>query len=451
MATAVKADIQIPPTIVWSFLVFLSFFVLVMMQFGIVTTTDMKYLWYALYVLSLLMIIDKLRRGLFFEPIVIVPSAYLLLLVVGSILFELIKGRDYKAYLSNYIGLGYLGLLIGIFFTQYFHYTISVSQPKKYLFEHHFMQNRILSYCIILFSIMASFTLFAKGGIPMAAADVNQARMALTAGSGYLNIFLIGLSVWPLGVLYDAIARKSKVGLLFSHIFAGFVFILILMTGYRSRTLSFLSEYIGIYFFFNRRRFSLKLIIAGSILFLLFLSVVGAYRKGSEDLDAIAQEAGNVVTARPVMFQLIVDRFSESKFFWGTRYFSDLAKLLPGNQQSANVDLKYELFPNADQMNDAAGVTPSIIGEAYMNFGGLGIFWVMLFVGIILGFSYKLMAEKPSFSRCAFYFTFVFGMASCVASGIGILVMQMIYLWTWVVICSFLYEWRLKIWEDELN
>jgi oligosaccharide repeat unit polymerase len=449
MAVEAKVDMEMQHVIVWTFLVFLTFFILVLMQFGIVSTSDLKYLWFSLYGSSFLLIVDKLRKGLFFEPIVIVPSAYLLLLVIGSILFELIRERDYNVYLSNYIGIGYLGLLIGISLTQYFRYTITICRTEKVLFEHRPMRNRMLSYCIILISIMASISLFAKSGIPMASADVNQSRIALTAGSGYLNIFMIGLAVWPMAVLYDSIARKSKTGLIISHIFAGVVFMIILMTGYRSRTMTFLAEYVGIYFFFNRRRFSLKLIIICALVSMTFLSFVGAYRRGTDDFASIAQEAGNIVASRPVMFELIVNRFSESKFFYGTRYFADLVKLLPGSQESVNVDLKYEVFPNPDKMPEEAGVTPSIIGEAYMNFGGLGIFWVMLFVGIILGFSYKLMARKPTYLRCAFYFTFVFTMAGCVASGIGILLMQIIYLWCWVLISNFLYEWRLKIWDDK--
>ena len=398
--------------------------------------------------MSILVIIDRFRKGGFFEPVVVMSSAYLLILVVGSVLFELIKEKEYRFYLSNFIGVGYFALFAGLILSQNYHYTINLDQIKKYIFVTHSMKNRALVYFAVFICILATFALFIKGGVPMLAADVQQARLDLVSGNGFLNIFLYGLTVFPLAVLYDAIARGARGSMIVSHLLAGFVTVVILLTGGRSRTFAFLAEYLAMYFFFYRRSFSFKLMVACTVLLTLFLAVVGAYRRGGEmDVPTMTKEIGIILATRPVMFSLVVDKFNESRMFYGSRYFGDLVKLLPGHQTGANVDLKYEVWPNADKMPDSSGVTPSVIGEAYMNFGVPGIFWFMFFEGLFLGLSYRFMLKKPTFLRCAFYFMLIIDLGTAVSAGVGTRLTKFMLLWFWLAIIHFLYEWRLKLWE----
>jgi len=327
-----------------------------------------------------------------------------------------------------------------------------VERIKKNIYVTHFMKNRGLAYFTISVCILATFALFIKGGVPMLAADVQQARLDLVSGNGILNIFLYGLTVFPLAVLYDAIARGTRRGMIGSHLLAGFVTFVILMTGGRSRTFAFLAEYLAMYFFFHRRRFSFKLMVACTVLLALFLAVVGAYRRGgSMDVPAMTKELGIVLATRPVMFSLVIDNFSESRMFYGSRYFGDLLKLLPGHQTGANVDLKYEVWPNADKMPDSAGVSPSVIGEAYMNFGVPGIFWFMFFEGLFLGLTYRMMINKPTFLRCAFYVMLIIDLGTAVSAGVGARLAKFMILWFWLAVIHFLYEWRVKLWEETPN
>ncbi len=418
----------------------------IMTHMGVLEKVDLQILWYVSYVISIIYVIRRVQLGLFFEPIVLLPSSYLFLIVAGTIAFAIIKGRDYNFYLSNLVGMGYLALFAGLTLSQLYTYSLGCPKPIRRAFQMHAMRSRPLFYAALGISTLASVLLFIKGGVPMLAADVNQARLDLISENGYLNLFFIGLTVLCLAFLYDCLTmQRSKKRLLGAHLLAVIVSVMLFMTGYRARTIIFIGEYAGILFFFRRKRFSLKLIATLGLLFVFFLAGVGAYRRGAADLSSVANEIGIILASRPAIFELIIHNFDQSNYFHGSRYFYDLQKLLPGNQSGANVDLKYEIFPNADKMPELAGITPSIIGEAYMNFGPTGIFWVMLFLGIVLGASYKYMKARPSFVKTVFYFTLVLGMTGAVQSGIGTKVMQLIYLWLWLVVSGILYERKITV------
>lgn len=393
---------------------------------------DLIILWCFVYVVSIFFIVNKFRNGLFFHPLFILPSAYLFILVVGSLLFHWIEQRDYSLYASNLIGVGYLSLVIGLFLSSTYldrFLSIKIIKPIEYPYP---LKNKSIINLFIIISTIASLILFVKsGGSPLLAENRNEAKFGLLAGNGYLYIFVIGLQMLSLAALYDLCAKNKK--LLRSHILAIVVMFILFLSGFRSKTMIFGAEYISLLLFFYRRKLSLTLLVSCTFIVILFLGAMGSFRnRGSLDLLTILNEIGIVLTARPVMVELIIRNFNESHYFWGSRYFADLVKLLPGSQAGANVDLKYEIFPNADKLPDIAGVTPSIVGEAYMNFGSSGILWVMLFIGIFLGLTYSYMKQRPSFKVCAFYLTLVFGMAGAMQSGIGTKVVHLVLFWFWI-------------------
>jgi oligosaccharide repeat unit polymerase len=452
MIGGVNIRIQVPPVIGWTALVFLTLFVAVLTHSGILWTADLRFLWLTIYGFSFVMIVDRVGKGRFFEPFVVMQSAYLLIIAIGSTIFELLKEKEYQLHLFNFVGIGYFGMLAGVLLAQDYLYTFNLDRVKQYTFVSQLMKNRTLNYLSVMVCILATLALFAKEGVPMFAADVQQARLDLLSNGGYLNLFMFGLAVFPLAFLYDAITRDSRTALIWSHVLAGFVLLAILLCGGRSKTFAFLAEYVGMYYFFKRRRFSLKLMFAGISMLLIFLAVVGVYRRGGTmDVPTLTKEVGITMATRPVMFGMVVDKFSLTKMFYGTRYFADLVKILPGHQTGANVDLKYEIWPNADKMPDSSGVTPSVIGEAYMNFGVPGIFWFMFFEGFFLGLTYRLMIRKPTFLRTAFYFILVINSATAISAGMGTRLIQLLVLWFWLAIVAFLYEWRLKVCGNTLS
>ncbi len=393
---------------------------------------DLSIIWYLTYAVSIFFVASKFKNGLFFDPMFILPSAYFFILVVGSLVFYWVEKRSYSFYASNLIGIGYLSLVVGLFLSSIYLSKIVNFKAIKSATYPYPLKNKSIINIFIVISIVASLILFVKsGGSPLLAENRNEAKFGLLAGNGYLYIFVIGLQMLSLAVLYDLSAKNKK--LWRSHILAVIVILILFLSGFRSKTMIFGAEYIGLLLFFYSRKLSLTLLIFSIFITTLFLGAMGSFRnRGSLDLLSILNEIGIVVTARPIMVELIIRNFNESQYFWGSRYFADLIKLLPGSQTGANVDLKYEIFPNADKLPDLGGVTPSIVGEAYMNFGPSGILWVMLFIGIFMGLTYSYMKERPSFKACAFYLTLVFGMAGAMQSGIGTKVVHLVLFWFWI-------------------
>ena len=413
-----------------------SMALIILMAFLVYTNAvekiDLSIFWFLVYVTSIVFIIVKFRNGLFFDPMFVLPSAYLFILVVGSLLFHWIEQRDYSVYASNLIGVGYLSLIIGLLLSSTYLYRFVGFKIRKPVPHPCPLKNKFIINLFIIISIIASLILYIKsGGSPLLAENRNEAKLGLLAGKGYLSIFVIGLQMLSLAVLYDLCAKNKK--LLRSHILAIVVIFILFLSGFRSKTMIFGAEYISLMLLFYRRKLSLTLLVSCTFIVTLFLGAMGSFRnRGSLDLLSILNEIGIILTARPIMVELIIRNFNDSHYFWGSRYFADLVKLLPGSQTGANVALKYEIFPNADKLPDMAGVTPSIVGEAYMNFGSSGILWIMLFMGAFLGLTYSYIKQNPSFKACAFYLTLVFGMAGAMQSGIGTKIVHLVLFWFWI-------------------
>ena len=141
------------------------------------------------------------------------------------------------------------------------------------------------------------------------------------------------------------------------------------------------------------------------------------------------------------MVKLIVSNFEEDDFFHGSRYFADLIKLLPGQQHGANVELKNKVFGANNQMHENAGVTPSIVGEAYMNFGTSGIFYVCFLLGFVLAMFYNMAITRPSFIWVSLYITIIFSFgANALSAGISVAINHIIWNWLWIFIVYFFYK-----------
>lgn len=420
-----------------------SLVVLVVASFlGVFSQYDMRILWLLLYGASAILIIKKVKTGFFFDPLVVVPGAYLFLVVTGTILFGKLTGIGYAIYPSNLVGLGYVSLILGIFLTRDFNHGVNRATENSWPRA---MKNRPLMAFLFMICLLLSLALFASGGIPILAEDVNEAKLSLFSGRGYLGVFFRGLGIISLAVLHDACITRWRTRLRISHTLAVLVTFFILITGQRSSTLIFLGEYLSMYFLFNRRRFSFTEIVKVTVLVVLFLGAMGSYRHQELDFEPIISEVGHILLIRPKNFELITERYDKLRFYHGKLYFHNLKKLLPGKQEGLGTDLKNELFPHRSDMPELAGVSVTIIGEAYMNFGEAGVIGVMIALGMVLSLAYKKMISNPTFMRSAFYLTLVFAMAGAVSSGISNKIVHLIFFWFWIAIVGLIYERKAAI------
>lgn len=412
---------------------------------------DLSIVWYIVYLGSVIVIVRKVQQGLIFEPLVIVPFSYLFLIVLGTILFHVFKKDNYPYNMSNLVGIGYASLFFGTYLSQNYSYTYRRTTVKIWKIISSPMKSRFAVYLMLLICLLAMVVLFSLGGIPLFAKDVNEAKIQIFSNRGYLGIFFLGLPIISLAILYDACIKHERKKLFCSHLVALIVVLMICLIGYRSKIVIFIAEYISLFLFFHKKAFSLKQVISFVLLLTLFLAVAGTYRRGGGiNIRSIIQETGIVLVARPVIFDIIVHDWEQSKYYYGARYFFDLKKLLPGSQVGANVELKDEInIPFAKNMPDLSAVTPSIIGEAYMNFGPPGIFWVLLVLGWLLGYNYKYMTMHRSFKSTVFYLNVVLNMAASMQNSIGGALPPLVWQTIWILIIGVLYEKRVVLFETK--
>lgn len=429
----------IPALIVWaiaaSLLCWLSYSELL-------HTANFAPAWDALYAAAFIAIIWRIRQGGVVDPLVIIGTSYLFLLSAGTLVFEYVQGRLFDLFNANLVGLGFAAFLLGLFVGR--RYRLVGGETAAGPGTPQPLQSPGALWFMVGVTLAATAALFLKfGQIPLFAGDVNDAKYAMIAGSGYLNVCFVGAQVLTLLVLHHFVSLEDRRKVWRAHGLAIVVAVALVLSGWRGKTLIFVAAYGGMYLLHNPQRIRLRWIIIAPIAVITFLSVMGAYRRnGTVSLSGAAQELGIVLTTRPATMMLIVHNLDESERLGFSRYFGDLEKLMPGQQSGGNVDLKYLVFSHPERMPDLAGITPSVVGEAYMSFGSGGVFWVCIGLGALLGALYRRMCSAPSFGREASYLIVLLAMASGVQSGLGVQVVHLLYLLFWTAVATLLNRWH---------
>jgi oligosaccharide repeat unit polymerase len=394
----------------------------------------LQIVWQFLFILGSVIIFTLVVRGHIFHPFVLIGGSYLLLLAFGSVFFSFFRDRPLNTYAANLIGLGFFSLFIGFFaFYKFWNAPEFVRLPKKEV------TNEQLLYFIAILGLLSTIYMFLSyGGIPMFAANPNEAKVNFLAGNGVFNLFFKGMPVFAMALLY--FRHQMNQSLWVAHLYCIMMIIFILGAGYRSTMVISLGEYIVLYLLLKGKKLPLWSIFTAGIMVLMFITIIGSYRRGKTDSNGALDELDIILNARPVMVELISRNFTEYDLQHGSLYLNDFKRILPGTQVNANVDLKFLLFQNAEAMPEIAGVTPSIIGEAYMNFGKPGVFWVPLALGMFSALLYFLFLKKGNFFWTVLFITYAFGIAGAIQSGLGLKIIHLTQFWFWVLVIGVLID-----------
>ncbi len=402
-----------------------------------IRTHNFQVMWWTLYVIAIVLIFIKLNQGLIFHPIPIVVSAYFLILIIGTITYGYFKKHPLDNYPTNMINLGLLSLILGIFLGEKSYFI-------KNKFYHGTIGNPVFNYLLAAIGVIATLSLFVKAGtVPIFAKNPNFAKTMILAGNGHLNLFFKGMHIFTLSILFDHLHRKKAI--LPVHLFFIITLMITLSAGHRAKSLIYLGQYLLMYLMFTKKTIPLKVIIPSGLIVVMFLSFWGSFRRGNQGLEGGLREFEIVVVHRPFMVDALIRNFDTKDLFNGSLYYSDFKRFLPGTESISNVDLKYIVFNDPEALPEINGLTPSLVGEAYLNFGQYGPFWVILLVGFILGFLYKLFENKPSFIVCGFYLTTVFHVADSIQTGLGLKLVHLTQSWFWVIILSILYNFKFSV------
>lgn len=383
----------------------------------------------ASYALALCVLLGRLRGGALLDPGVCLAGTYLVLLALGSLLYEVLRASALAPWAFNAIGVGHAALWAGLGLGG--GPGVRASLPPAPSASRQGLALLVLALGACLGATAALFA--AYGGIPLLAADPDEARLAILSGRGELAIFLVGLTLLAFAFLHDARARGVSAWR--AHALALLAFLVLLALGGRARALLFALGYAGLERLLRPRPLGLGLLALGGAAALAFLALVGAWRRGGSLApgEALA-ELGIGALALPAMVARLAQRLEPGTLEAGP--WSDLATLLPGVDHGANVELKYRVFENWRALPASAGVNPSLIGEGWIHYGAAGVVLAPFLLGLVSALLWRQLACARGFLGPALYVCWITGMMAAVSAGVGIRLTHFVQQLAWLAVLA---------------
>lgn len=227
------------------------------------------------------------------------------------------------------------------------------------------------------------------GSIPLLHENSETFRIEARKGMGYVT--LLGIGFVTFGAMVLATVSRDRVA---SFMFIGMGVALVLGLGNRAPAFKIILAAAVLRLFWMGKKIPVrKLLLLGGVLYFL-LVLIGALRTETAEGVPLFQVIGARFFWRPIVnftnISLILDHFSFDNIIWGKGFIQDISVLLPGYQPNFGTWLKDELG-----LTFAGGsVTPTYIGEAYVNFGLIGVVAAPFIYGAFLQILYIATAGK---------------------------------------------------------
>ena len=372
----------------------------------------------------------------FFSPLFYFSLVFFILLLLGTFLFSIIYGRQIDPQIALNIYATFLALFLGAavgqsIFSKNLPLQILECQPTR-------NASYLVLICIMGFTAFTVMILLR--GVPIFAADINAAKVNFYSGLGHLNTVYRIVPVISLALIADAHLRNDRRRLRIAYFIFSILIFTNILTGFRSLVFKNIISYLTLIGVLGASRFSnLRIIILASA-GIIMASAFGAYRRGNSGLEGLINEIFITVGARVRATELIFTNLGSLKGLEYS-YFGDIAKLLPGSRLGQNAELKFQIFSGADSMPELAGINPSIVGEALMIGGRIGVVVGPFFWGFSAGFLFWLAStKKDKIIWLLLYVMLIPEFIGAIASGIGTRLPSMIIQVVLVTLVAFLYQ-----------
>ena len=221
-----------------------------------------------------------------------------------------------------------------------------------------------------VFYIISNKTLFLGG-------NLEDGRIQALSSNG-LVLILTSLYLPGIGLLYNYCLKNQKSkNIVWIFVLINIIFYII--RGSRSSIINMILLIVLIRNFY--KPIALKSMIKLCISFLIILAILQIVRTNmSGQASNVLKELYSILQGGSINIDYIYDEFPESTpFQLGNTFFINLEMLLPGPDKDFTLWLKDTIGLSFS----GGGLTPTIIGEAYLNFGYFGIILFMFFVGMI--------------------------------------------------------------------
>ena len=382
---------------------------------------------YVLYTVLIIMIglsVFIIQNKNFLSANFLFYAMYLYSVGIGPILL-MKKGTFYNYYFFKIVLGGLLAFSWGSFF---FSNEAINYKPKKVSKKVNFSYSRI-SIVRILYgiSVLAGVIYILKNKDLLLGGNMQDGRIKASSGLGII-LYTMQLSIMLVPAFYELYLygkennKKivSKFELLFVILFSS---IELLFTGFRAPLITMYICLIVLYVRKNNKK--IVAMIPYGIAIILIVELLGILRNllsGINISTGLIKSLNTSLIVNCINLKYIFDCFpAKVPFQHGYTYLINVLMLLPGPDLDFTLWLKEQL--NLSFMG--GGVTPTILGEFYINFGSSSIFLGMFLLGILGNFITEYF-EKNSKSFIGAFFIWQF--AHCTSGGIAnVLILSILF------------------------
>lgn len=333
-------------------------------------------------------------------PWIIYPLAYLIYYLIGSLNISTLSREIDPNILFPIVYIGLLGFWVGVILARLLPLTKKHANTIK-----NFNIRKALGVIIPFYLVGLSSLLLIvwKYGIPLLG-GVNEEGL-LTRASVSSALEHISRLIWIASAIYFIIVyynlrRFTK----YSILLIIFAALFILLLGYRS-LLVILVLFVTIALFQIRRPSLLVLfsIMVSVFIITYFIWVVRYSLEGALDIKTIAATYNfpieNSFLFYPYMIlrngvsltNKIISFVANGNLLMGKLFFADLVTILPGQQQSGGM-LMAQMFGGSG----VAGLTVTIVGGLYADFGIWGVGGGLFIIGLLTMIAYRKMQLSRS-------------------------------------------------------
>lgn len=400
-----------------------------------VLISDFKLLAYIILLVCSAWILYVFGGANLLSPITLFYVMYLFFIALGPLAYY-IKGIEVSEKHYVLIIFSLVAIIIGYCVSG----TISNKRPRisKYLCMNINNSNSTIILCeiIIVVSLLLKIYYLISNSALLFSGSLNSGRIEASSGNGIINY---GGNLWsPASCILIELMLNGKKVKKPIWILVGFSLILGMLSGFRTGTVAFM---LTVVLMMNKKKkiSTICTVIIG-IMSLLFLTIYGAIREEGTFIISISESLLYQAYVGNINLGYVLNTFPDKHtFLYGYGYLINIIMLKPG----PDLDFTLTLKEMIGLTFSGGGVTPTIIGEFYLNFGMIGTYIGMFFSGVVLCKIEKIYQKLDLYYFPAFLMTqFVIAVRSGFANiEITLLINSVLYM----IICFMSWKFRIKV------
>ncbi len=323
------------------------------------------------------------------------------------------------------IGLGFLTFILGCLIGDIIGRGAKLQIVRKVIVKSRSVSN--VFWCALVVYIVGIITMLVFfwriGAVPILLSDAENDRFTLRAGIASLPI--LAYCCFLISTLSLQIQARRHWEQIVALGLTGIAIIILIGSGFRAPAMKLLLANFVVFAYLHYARipiFQLFLVISSII---VFTGVLGFFRRENmltNDLLIILRLAiFRIFVNNLYVLDLIFDLYPRSEpFMLGRSYLIDLITILPGPQPHFGFWLKDRLGLDFA----GGGVTQTIVGEFFLNFGWIGVLIGMFLLGVGLRISYDILSSSEiTGDRLILIVIIGIGVLAMVSSGISLVIL----------------------------